>query len=466
MKDLNFDKIKEHYSGIFTSGAKSLTEGSIPLLLTGFAIPYMAANLLQALYGAADMIIVGQFTDAAGLSAVAIGSQFIFMINSVVIGLSMGGTILIARFFGAGEEHEIAETTGTMLTLFALISVVATVLLLLLINPIVRLLGTPPDAFEATKGYIFINVAGISTMFAYNALAAIFRGFGDSASPLIFVAVACCVNILGDLLLVGLLGWGAPGAALATVVSQGLSAVLAVIYARKKDYHFDFRLSSMRINMKKLSALLRIGLPMAVQFSITGVSFIFITATVSAMSGVLGAAAIGITGKLNGFTMLPPISFSAAISAMTAQNMGAGNPKRSLKTLMCGLYISLAFGVLTFLGLFFFPRAYIRIFTPDEAIIAATALYLRSFSIDCVLVCFVFCLNGFFNGCGKTAVTMANNIVSAFGIRVPATWLLSNIAGASLFTVGFAAPLASLQTIAFSLWYLKSGRWKKNTKAL
>ena len=217
---------KKFFSGIFSTGAQSLTEGSIPLLLTRFAIPYMAANLLQALYGAA-----GQFTDAAGLSAVSIGSQFIFMINSIVIGLSIGDTIMIGRFFGAGRTEEIHDTIGTMLTLFALLSVVITVGLLLFIDPIVWLLGTPEESFEPTRGYVFINVAGLATMFAYNALAAVFRGFGDSTSPLMFVAVACVLNIVGDLALVGIFGMGANGAAIATVFSQGFSAYLAVVYA-------------------------------------------------------------------------------------------------------------------------------------------------------------------------------------------------------------------------------------------
>lgn len=453
--------VKDFFSGVFATGAQSLTEGSIPLLLTRFAIPYMAANFLQALYGAADMIIVGQFTDAAGLSAVSIGSQFIFMINSVVIGLSLGGTIMIGRFFGAGRTKEIKETIGTMLTLFALLSVVMTSTLLVFIDPIVRLLGTPEEAFAPTRGYIFINVAGLVTMFAYNALAAVFRSFGDSTSPLMFVAVACVLNIIGDLALVGIFGMGANGAAIATVFSQGFSAYLAVIYARRADYHFDFRLSSMRIKWDKLVNLLRIGLPTAVQFSLTSISFMFILATVSKMGGVAAAAAIGITGKLNGFTMLPPHSFGAAISAMVAQNMGAGKPKRARSTMLCGLAISLAFGVVTFAVLFFFPEPVIRIFTPDRELIGATALYLKSFSLDCVLVCFLFCFNGFFNGCGHTTFTMANNIFSAFAVRVPATWVLSGIDGASLFTVGFAAPLASLQAVLASLWFFRSGRWKE-----
>lgn len=452
--------VKNFLSGVFSTGSRSLTEGNIPLLLTRFVIPYMAANLLQALYGAADMIIVGQFTDSAGLSAVSIGSQFIFMINSIVIGLSIGGTIMIGRFFGAGRTEEIHGTIGTMLTLFCLMSVVITTGLLLFIDPVVRLLGTPAESFAPTRGYVFINVAGLATMFAYNALAAIFRGFGDSTSPLIFVAVACVLNVFGDLALVGLFGMGAEGAAYATVAAQGFSAYLAVVYARRADYHFDFSLASMRIKWEKLTQLLRIGLPMAVQFSLTSISFIFIMATVSKMGGVTASAAVGITGKLNGFTMLPPHSFAAAISAMVAQNIGAGKPRRARDTMFSGLLISLAFGTATFVLLFFAPEAVIRIFTPDRELIGVTALYLKSFSLDCVLVCFVFCLNGFFNGCGHTAFTMMNNIFCAFAVRVPATWLLSGIEGASLFTVGFAAPLASLLTIAISLCYLKSGRWK------
>ena len=447
--------------GIFTSGAQSLTEGSIPLLLTRYAIPFMGANFLQALYGAADMIIVGQFTDAAGLSAVSIGSQFIFMINSVVIGLATGGSIMIGHSFGGGREKDISETIGTMLSLFIMMSAAITLFLPFFTDSIVTLLGTPQEAFSSAKGYIMINTIGISTMFAYNALSAIFRGFGDSTSPLIFVAVACIANVLGDMALVGALGMGAEGAALATVLAQGLSAFLSVVYAKRADYRFDFKLSSLRIKAERLKRLLRVGLPMAIQFSLTSISFMFIMATVSKMGGVTASAAVGITSKINGFTMLPPVSFSGAISGMVAQNIGAGKPKRARRTLYVGAAISLAFGAATFVGLFFFPQSVIRIFTPDVGLIAATALYLRSFSLDCILVCFVFCLNGFFNGCGKTAFTMANNVFSAFAVRVPATWLLSGIREASLFSVGFAAPLASLQSIIFSILYLKSGGWKK-----
>ena len=272
-------------------------------------------------------------------------------------------------------------------------------------------------------------------MFAYNALAAVFRGFGDSTSPLMFVAVACVLNIVGDLALVGIFGMGANGAAIATVFSQGFSAYLAVVYARRADYHFDFKLASMRIKWDKLVNLLRIGLPMAVQFSLTSISFIFILATVSKMGGVAAAAAIGITGKLNGFTMLPPHSFAGRdFGDGRAEHRRGQAEARALNDVPRTRDFA-RLGVVTFAALFFFPEPVIRIFTPDRELIDATALYLKSFSIDCVLVCLVFCLNGFFNGCGHTTFTMMNNIFCAFAVRVPATWILSGIAGASLFTI-------------------------------
>jgi putative MATE family efflux protein len=421
----------------------------------------MLANLLQALYGTADTVIVGQFADAAGLSAVAIGSQFMFLVNGLIIGLSMGGTILIGRYFGAGQDNDINETIGTMLTFFAVISLILTAGLLVIVHPLVALLKTPPEAVSQTESYIYISILGIAFMFAYNALSAMLRGFGNSRSPLIFVAIACICNIAGDLLLVAGFGMGPAGAALATILSQGLSALMAVLYLKHKKFRFDFRLSSFRICWQKLKILLILGLPMSLQMSLTTVSFMFIMATVNQMGGVLASAGVGVSAKLNGFTMLPPQAFSAAISAMVAQNMGAGKPDRAKKCLHVGISVSLIFGVISFAALLFYPREIIRLFTPDSDLISVTALYLKSFSLDCILVCFVFCLNGFFNGCGHTSFSMANNLLAAFLIRVPATWLLSRLHGASLFTIGFAAPLASVSSILIGVIYLRTGKWGK-----
>lgn len=447
---------------ILTLKKQDLTKGPIAPLLIKFAIPFMLASFLQATYGAADMIIVGQFTDAAGLSAVSIGTQFMFLVNSVIIGMSMGGTILIGRYFGAGNEEGISETIATMFTVFALIGTVLTVVMLFTVSPIVALLQTPPEAVAQTESYIYISVLGILFIFAYNALSAMLRGFGDSKSPLIFVAIACVINVIGDLILVGVFELGAAGAALATVVSQGLSAYIAIIYLKKQGFqNFDFKLQSFRIHGEKLKNLLLLGLPMAIQMSLVTISFMFIMATVNQMGGVIASAAIGVTGKLNGFTMLPPIAFSAAISAMVAQNMGAGQPVRARKCLHVGIIVSLVFGIISYAALSFYPEFIVSVFTRDKPVIEATSLYLKSFSIDCILVCFVFCLNGFFNGCGHTTFSMVNSILASFLIRVPATWYISKIPEVTLFEIGFAAPMASFVSIIIGLIYLRKGEWAK-----
>lgn len=449
-------------SETFSFRQQKLTEGRIAPLLIKFAVPYMLANLLQALYGAADMIIVGQFTDAAGLSAVAIGSQFMMFINGMVIGMSAGGTILIGQYFGAGLDDEIERTIATMFTLFAIIGAALTAVLIFAVKPLVALLQTPPEAVAQAESYIYINVIGVIFVFAYNALSAMLRGFGDSKSPLIFVAVACICNVFGDLLLVGYFGMGAGGAALATILSQGLSALLTVLFLKKQSFNrFDFKLKSFKMDPDKVRKLFVLGLPISAQMSLTTVSFMFIMATVNQMGGVIASAAIGVSGRINGFTMLPPTAFSAAISAVVAQNMGARRPTRARTALYVGIAVSLAFGLISYAALFFFPEYLARIFTPDMALIEATSLYFRSFSLDCILVCFVFCMNGFFNGCGHTSFSMANNLLAAFLIRVPATWILSELPGANLFTVGFAAPLASFTSIIIGLLYLKFGKWHK-----
>jgi putative MATE family efflux protein len=447
--------------GVMRFRERSLTEGNITTQLILFAIPYMSANLLQALYGAVDTVVVGHFTNAAGLSAAAIGSQFMFLINGIIIGLSMGGTILIARYFGARSDKDIKETIGTMFTLFAIVSIILTLVMFAFVKPLVSIIQTPPEAVSQTEGYIFISSAGISFMFAYNALSAMLRGFGDSKSPLIFVAIASVCNVIGDLIFVAVFKMGAPGAALATILSQGLSAVLAVIYLKKQNFHFEFKLSSFRIKAEKLKNLLYIGLPVSVQMSMTTVSFMFIMATVSIMGGVVASAAIGITSKINGFVMLPPVAFSAAISAMVSQNMGANRPKRAVRCLYTGIIVTLVFGVISFSLLQFYPAHVIEIFTPESELIYATSQYLKSFSIDCILVCFVFCLNGFFNGCGHTRFSMVNNLMAAFLLRVPATWFISKMPGADLFSVGFATPLSSLLSITVGIIYLRSGKWRK-----
>lgn len=437
----------------------SLTKGNIYTTMIKFAIPFLFANLLQALYGAADLLIVGWFSDSAGLSAVATGSQILQTLTCTIVGLATGGTVLIGRFLGMGREEDVKRTIGTMFTLFSVLAAF-TALLLVFARPVVALMQAPPEAFDQTVQYTFLCGCGVFFIFGYNAISAVLRGMGDSKNPLLFVAIACVCNILGDLILVGWLRLGAPGAAIATTGSQGISMVLAVIFLKKRGFVFDFQLKSFGIRRDKAAALLKLGLPIALQESLVMLSFLFITAVVNKM-GVAASAAIGVTEKINLFTLLPPTAFSSAIAAMVAQNMGAGEPGRSRRCLRIGILFSLVFGVACFVWLQLSPQSAMKIFTTDQAVVAAGSQYLRAFSLDCVLVCFMFCLNGFFNGCGHAAFSMANNLLSTFLIRVPVAWLFSRISWATLFEIGLAAPFASAVSIVIAFVYLRTGKWKK-----
>lgn len=440
----------------------SLTEGHVRSTMLRFALPFLLANLLQACYGAADLLIVGQFSSSAQLSAVATGSQVLQTVTSLVSGLTTGGTILLGQYVGMSADRDIKQTVSTMMTLFALIAFGLMAILFAATIPIVSLLQTPLEAIPYTRAYVYICSGGVFFIFGYNAISAMLRGMGDSKRPLYFIAIACVCNIVGDLILVGVFGMGAAGAAIATVSSQGISMLLAIFYLIRKKFLFDFKPRSFRIYKPKATSLVRLGLPVSLQETLVNISFLFITAIVNHM-GVVASASLGVVGKINSFAMLPPTAFSAALAAMVAQNMGAGKPDRAKQCMKNAIGLSLCFGVACFALVQLWPAFFARLFTADTAVIAASADYIRSFSFDFILVCFMFCLNGFFNGCGRTVFSMANNLASTFLIRVPIAFLVSRVASQSLFAMGFAAPLASLFSIVVAFIYLRTGRWQNYT---
>ncbi|PWL62274.1 MAG: MATE family efflux transporter [Oscillospiraceae bacterium] len=442
------------------NNSSNLTEGSIGRRLITFAIPYLIANFVQALYGAVDMAVVGWFANSAGISAVSVGSQVMQIVTSMVSGLTMGGTILIAQYFGAKLEKDTKETISTMLTMFAAAGVGFTAVMFLCAPWVLSLLQTPPEAFEQALSYVRIASCGILFIFGYNAISAMLRGLGDSKSPLLFISIACLTNIALDLLMVGGMGMGPAGAALATILSQAVSMCLAILYLTRRDFIFDFKLQSFRMYKDKALKLLKIGLPVSLQESMVSVSFLFIAAIVNSL-GVITSAAVGIAGKFTNFAMLPATAFSGAISALTAQNMGAGQPDRAKKSLLIAISMALGCGFFFFLWVQLAPQSVLHIFKADPQVTAAGIAYMRTFSIDYLLVAFVFCMNGFFNGCGRTVFSMANGLFSTLMVRVPLAYFLSRYIPGSLSGIGLAAPLASSTSLIFGLIYLKMGRWKQ-----
>ncbi len=439
--------------------SNSLTEGSILTTLVRFAVPYLLANFVQALYSAVDLMIIGWFSNDAAISGVNTATQLIQTLQSLIIGLAMGGTILIGQYVGARRDKDAEQTISTILTMFIILGALFTVGILIFCDPLLRLMQTPAEAFDSASAYVRVIGCGIIFSFGYNALSAILRGLGDSTRPLLFVAVACVTNMVLDYLMVGPLNMGAGGAALATIISQALSVALAILYLRRIHFPFDFRPSSFRLHRDKAAGLLKLGIPVCMQETLVSLSFLIIIAIINGI-GVVASAAVGIAGKFENFAMLPASAFGGAIAAIAAQNMGAGRPDRAVKSLWLSVGLSLVPSIVFFFWAQWMPESILGLFGAGGETAVAGAAYLKSFSFDFILTCFGFTLLGFFNGCGCTVFASINGIVASVVIRLPLAYILSRLFPSDLTAVGMAVPMATLISVTGALIYMKMGRWK------
>lgn len=441
-------------------GPNPITEGSIPRTLFLFALPLMLAMLLQALYGAADLFVIGIYANKEAISAIANGAQLMHVVMGLIMGLTVGGTVLVGYYVGEKNPEGTAQAIGTQAVLFALLALLITPLLAFLTPSIVSAARVPKEAVSEAVHYIFVCTLGIPFIVGYNLVSAIYRGLGDSRTPVIFVAVACVLNIGIDFLFIGGFRMGATGAALATVLSQGASFALALAYMRRQGFGFRMERRHFTLHRESVLRILKVGTPLALQDSLVSVSFMIIIAIVNSM-GLIASASVGVSGRIIGFFMIPPVSFAGAVATMTAQNVGARQPHRALLSLGVGILFSLVFGLGTWTFCQIFPEAAPSVFTHDAAVRSGAGLYLQSFTLDCVLVSVIFSMNSYFSGCGKSFVSMAYSLISTFGVRAPLAWLISTIPGATLYHLGFAAPAATLFSIfiavAYFIWLQRSG---------
>ena len=433
---------------------KDLTQGNLTKTLLLFALPYIGANFLQALYGAADLIIVGKFCDSSVVSAVAIGSYLLQTLIFFITGLTVSGTVLIGKAFGAKQYDNILKIINTMTICFIVAAIVMSILLISFDTQLLTLLKTPQEAFVSTKDYVYVCSLGLIFVFGYNAISAILRGLGNSIAPMYFVAISCITNIILDILLVGKFNMGASGAAIATVFSQALSVLIGFIYLRKGNFVFKLKFSRIKFDVETAKELFKIGIPLSLQDTLVPLSFLVLLSIANSM-GVAASAAYGSVTRLNAFLMLPAGSFAMALTALTAQSLGAGQMQRAIKALRLCILFSVTLGFVFFLWQQIFPKSAVAIFTTDEAVMEAGSLYLKTFSFDYILVPFVFCMNGFFFGCGRTIFSAVTSIFAAFVVRVPVGFLLCTlIPGATLFHLGIAAPSASVLTSIIAFIYL------------
>lgn len=428
------------------------TEGKILGPLLKFSLPVLFAMLLQAMYGAADLLIVGQFGAAADVSAVSTGSQIMQTITSVITGLSMGTTILLGQKIGQKKPEEAGNVIGAGVCIFAVLALFLTAAMTLFAGPFCAAMQAPAEAFDKTVDYVRICSAGAVFIVAYNVLGSIFRGMGDSKTPLLAVFIACICNILGDLLFVAVFHMAAAGAALATVLAQALSVVLCVLVVRRRGLPFPFSRKNLRFHRQMIFKTLKLGFPIALQDALVSISFLAIIAIVNSL-GVIPSAGVGVAEKLCMFIMLVPSSFMQSLSAFVAQNIGANRNDRAVRAMVCGMLASLLIGVAMAFLAFFHGDFLSGLFARDPQVIAASADYLRAYAVDTLLVSFLFCFSGYFNGCGKTTFVMAQGIAGAFLVRIPVSFLMSRIQPVSLFLVGLATPCSTVVQILLCAGY-------------
>lgn len=447
---------------------QDFTTGSISKGLITFAAPFLLSNILQALYGAVDMWVVGNFSSAdaavrtAILSGVNIGSQITHMVAMAVSGLTVSGTVLVGQYIGARKQKDASETVGTMFSMLFIAALVLTGLMIALSTPLLQLLNTPQESFSHAREYLIICLIGTVFIFGYNAISSIQRGMGDSVRPLYFVGIACFINIILDLVFVKSMGLGAAGAAWATVIAQAISFLIAAFYLGRSRFIFDFKLRSFRIQKEKMCMMIKLGIPSSVQSIIVNISFLVMSAVVNTIGGVVASAAVGIAGKFNSFAILPAVAMSNSVSAYAAQNIGAGFHDRARKCLNVGIAIALSISVAIFALVQLFPETIIGFFDGNPETIKSGVEYMRTFSIEYLFIPILFCINGLIMGAGHTFFTLISGTISSLFLRIPVAIVFGSVLKMGLTGVGLAGPAATLAGVLLAAWFLLTGRWLKD----
>ena len=426
---------------------KNLTEGNVFSILVKFSLPYLLSCFLQTFYGLADLFITGQFYGATAISAVSIGSQLMHMFTVILAGLAMGATVCIGRCVGEKDDKSLSRVVGNSVVIFAVIAVASTVLLIAFARPLLHLIFTPEEAFSETLSYVIICFAGIPFITAYNVLSSIFRGLGDTKSPMYFVLVAGVFNIVLDYVFIGVFHWGAAGAAAATVISQALSVAFALVALRRVSAGFSLHRQDFKVDGAVSVRILKIGVPIALQDGLIQVSFMIITAIANSR-GVAVAAAVGIVEKIICFLFLVPSAMLSSVSAIAAQNVGAQQHGRARATLAYAITICIVFGAIVFTACQFWAEQILCLFSSSEQeVIRLGAGYLRSYTLDCIFAGVHFCFSGFFCAYGKSLYSFIHNILSIVIFRIPGALFASIKYPDTLYPMGLAAPLGSLFSV-------------------
>ena len=433
------------------SDKADFTQGSILKKLVAFMMPVLGALILQAAYGAVDLLVVGRFGSTSGLSAVSTGSQVLNLVTFVVVQFAMGITVLIARYLGEKKPEKIGAVIGGGAIVFTIISVVLFIVMVCFAHPISILMQAPEEAVDLTASYVRICGGGIFFIVAYNLLSAIFRGLGDSKSPLLFVLVACIVNVIGDLALVAGLHMDAAGAAIATVSAQALSVVFAVVLLIKKELPFSIARKDFRLN-PQCKKFLKIGLPLALQEFLTQVSFLALCAFVNRL-GLEASSGYGVACKIVNFAMLVPSALMQSMASFVSQNIGAGKKKRAKKSMFTGIGVGLVVGCLVFALVIFKGDMLAGFFSTDAAVIENGYAYLKGFALETIVTAILFSMVGYFNGNNKTIWVMTQGLIQTLLVRLPLAYFMSIQPNTSLTKIGLAAPISTMVGVVLNIGF-------------
>lgn len=427
---------------------KNLTSGSVFKNIVYFSLPYLLSYFLQTLYGIADLFIIGQFNGIDSITAVSVGSQVMHMLTVMIVGLAMGATVTIGRNVGAKQKENAAAVIGNTVTLFMTLSVLIMVLLLMFVKPIVSIMSAPTEAVSDTMKYLTICFIGLPFITAYNIISSIFRGLGDSKSPMYFIVVACAVNIALDYLFIGVFHFGSAGAALGTTLSQTVSVIVSLIVILKRKVGLALKKSDFGLRTEIMGQILKIGIPVALQDGFIQVSFILIT-IIANRRGLSDAAAVGIVEKVIGVLFLVPSSMLSAVSALCAQNIGAEKHDRATFTLKYAIFIVVGFGLIAAISVQFAAEPIVGLFTKekDTEVILLGSQYIRGYIWDCIFAGIHFCFSGYFCAYGKSSISFLHNFLSIVFVRIPGAYFASKYFTDTLFPMGLAATGGSLLSV-------------------
>lgn len=443
-----------------------LTSGSVLKNIVYFSLPYLLSYFLQTLYGMADLFIIGQFEGVAGTTAVSVGSQVMHMLTVMIVGLAMGTTVTIGQAIGGKNKKQAALDIGNSVTLFMTLSIVLAILLLLFVKPITAIMSTPREAVAGTVSYLTICFIGIPFITAYNIISSIFRGMGDSKSPMYFIAIACAANIALDYVFIGALHLGPSGAALGTTLSQTISVIISLYVITRKKIGISLSRTDFQPRRQTMGKILQIGIPICCQDGLIQVAFIIIT-IIANRRGLTDAAAVGIVEKVISFLFLVPSSMLSTVSALGAQNIGANKPERAKEVLRYAAMIAVGFGIFVTILIQLIARPVVGMFTADGAVILAGEQYLRGYILDVIFAGIHFSFSGYFCACGKSGLSFMHNIIAITLVRVPGVYLTSKLFPASLLPMGLATSAGSLLSVIICViaYTVINNKTKKTSKA-